>query len=75
MVNGKRLQFAGANTKVSSGQWHTLRVVAKGDQLTCWFDGKQLIDTHDKTYSNGKIGLWTKADSVIAFDDLTVAPQ
>ena len=75
MVNGKRLQFAGANAKVSSGQWHTLRVVAKGDHITCWFDGKQLIDAHDKTYSNGKIGLWTKADSVIAFDDLTVAPQ
>jgi hypothetical protein len=75
MVNGKRLQFAGANTKVSSGQWHTLRVVAKGDHITCSFDGKQLIDAHDKTYSNGKIGLWTKADSVIAFDDLTVSPQ
>jgi hypothetical protein len=75
MVNGKRLQFAGANAKVSSGQWHTVRVVAKGDHITCWFDGKQLIDAHDKTYTTGKIGLWTKADSVIAFDDLTVSPQ
>ncbi len=75
MVNGKRLQFAGANAKVSSGQWHTVRVVAKGDRITCWFDGKQLIDAHDKTYTTGKIGLWTKADSVIAFDDLTVSPQ
>lgn len=75
MVNGKRLQFAGANTKVSSGQWHTLRVVAKGDHISCWFDGKQLIDSHDKTYGTGKVGLWTKADSVIAFDDLTVAQQ
>jgi hypothetical protein len=74
MVNGKRLQFAGANTKVSSGQWHTLRVTAKGDHIICWFDGKQLIDARDKTYSSGKVGLWTKADSVIAFDDLTVAP-
>ncbi len=75
MINGKRLQFAGANAKVSSGQWHTVRVVAKGDHITCWFDGKQLIDAHDKTYTTGKIGLWTKADSVIAFDDLTVSPQ
>jgi Domain of Unknown Function (DUF1080) len=72
MVNGRRLQFAEANVKVSSGQWHTIRVVAKGDHITCWFDGKQLIDAHDKTYTTGKIGLWTKADSVIAFDDLTV---
>jgi hypothetical protein len=74
MVNGKRLQFAGANTKVSSGQWHTLRVVAKGGHIACWFDGKQLIDGHDKTYTTGKVGLWTKADSVIAFHDLALSP-
>jgi len=73
MVKGKRLQFAGGNVRVSSGQWHTIRVVAKGDHLICWFDGKQVIDAHDKTYSSGKVGSWTKADSVIAFDDLTVS--
>ncbi|HEY3132842.1 MAG TPA: family 16 glycoside hydrolase [Acidobacteriota bacterium] len=73
MVNGRRIQFAGANLKVSSGQWHTLRVVAKGTHFVCYFDGKQLIDARDSTYSSGKIGLWTKADSVIAFDDLTVS--
>ena len=49
--------------------------MAKGDHITRWFDGKQLIDAHDKTYTTGKIGLWTKADSGIAFDDLTVAQQ
>ena len=73
MVNGKRLQFAGANVKVASNQWHTLRVVAQGDRLRCFFDGKQLIDSTDKTYTTGKVGLWTKADSIIAFDDLTVS--
>ena len=73
MVNGNRLQFAGGNVKVSSGQWHTIRVVAKGDHLTCWLDGKQAIDAHDKTYASGKVGFWTKADSVIAFDELTVS--
>ena len=75
MVNGRRLQFANANVRVSSGQWHTMRVAAIGDHITCWFDGKQVIDAHDKTYTTGKIGLWTKADSVIAFDDLTVSQQ
>lgn len=74
MVNGKRLQFAGTHVKVTSGQWHTLRVVAKGDHITCWFDGKQLIDAHDKTYTTGKVGLWTKADSISEFDDLAVSP-
>ncbi len=73
MVNGRRLQFAGSNVKVPSGTWHTLRVVAKGDHITCYFNGKALIDAHDKTYTTGKVGLWTKADSVIAFDDLMVS--
>ncbi len=75
MVNGRRLQFAGANVKITSNEWHTLRVVAKGDHIVCYYDSKPLIDAHDKTYSSGKIGLWTKADSVIAFDDLTVSSQ
>jgi Domain of Unknown Function (DUF1080) len=74
MVNGKRLQRATVSMKVSAAQWHTIRVVAKGDHITCWFDGKQLIDAHDKTYTTGKVGLWTKADSVIEFDDLAVSP-
>ncbi len=40
MVNGRRLQFAGANVKVPSGTWHTLRVVAKGGHITCYFNGR-----------------------------------
>ncbi len=75
MVDGRRLQFADANVKVTSNQWHTLRVVAKGDHIVCYYDGKPLIDAHDQTYTTGKIGLWTKADSVIAFDDLTATSQ
>jgi hypothetical protein len=74
MVKGKRLQFAGFNTKVTSGKWHTIRVVAKGDRIVCSFDGQQVISATDKTYSKGKAGLWTKADSVTAFDDLTITP-
>jgi hypothetical protein len=74
MVNGRRLQITGARATVTSGQWHTLHVKARGNSITCSFDGKQLISTTDNTYSTGKVGLWTKADSVIAFDDLTIIP-
>jgi hypothetical protein len=73
MVDGRRQQFAGADVQVASGQWHTLRVVAKGDHIVCYFKGQKLIDTHDAAYGKGKVGLWTKADSVTAFDDLNVA--
>jgi len=73
MVNGRRKQMAGADVKVAPNQWHTLRVVAQGDHIICYFDGQKLIDARDATYSKGKVGLWTKADSVTAFADLTVS--
>lgn len=73
MVDGRRQQFAGADVQVASDKWHTLRVVAQGDHFVCYFNGEKLIDTHDAAYGKGKVGLWTKADSITAFDDLTVA--
>jgi hypothetical protein len=73
MMNGRRKQLAGADVKVTSGQWHTLRAVARGNHIVCSFDGQKVIDVQDATYTTGKVGLWTKADSVTAFDDLTLA--
>ncbi len=75
VVRGSRRQFAGWNGKVASGVWHDLAVEAKGDHFQVFFDDKKIIDAHDKTFSDaGKIGLWTKADSVIYFDNLTATP-
>jgi len=75
VVKGRRVQFAGWNGKVTSGVWHDLAVEAKGDHFQVSFDGKKVMDAHDKTFSDaGKFGLWTKADSVIYFDDLTATP-
>lgn len=71
VVNGRRAQFAGANLKVSSGVWHELRVEAVGNKFTCYYDGAKKIEASDNTFKDaGKIGLWTKADSVTYFDDL-----
>jgi hypothetical protein len=76
VVNGKRVQFAGANTTVTGGQWHELSVTCVGNQFTCSFDGKQLIQASDDTFKEpGKIGVWTKADSVTYFDDLAVTAK
>jgi len=71
VVNGRRSQFAGANLKVTSGEWHELRVEAMGNKITCYYDDSKKIEATDDTLKDaGKIGLWTKADSVIYFDDL-----
>ena len=71
--DGERHQFADWNGPVSSGMWHELQVSTNGDRFEISWDGKKVIEARDKTFSEaGKIGLWTKADSVTYFDDLTV---
>jgi hypothetical protein len=54
------------------GHWHALRVVAVGDRIQGWLDGKLLLDHRDTRLRSGQVGLWTKADSITAFDDLTI---
>lgn len=76
VVDGRRRQFAGANFKVTSGAWHELRVVAVGNKFTCYYDGEKKIEASDDTFKNaGKVGVWTKADSVTSFDDLKVVAK
>jgi len=76
VVNGRRSQFAGANLKVTSGEWHELRVEATGNKITCYYDGSKKIEATDETFKDaGKVGLWTKADSVTYFDDLKVTAK
>ena len=71
--DGKRFQLASWSGRVSSGSWHELRVDARGDQVEIHWDGKKVIDARDTTFRDaGKVGLWTKADSVTYFDDLFV---
>jgi hypothetical protein len=68
-----RRQLASARVKVPAlGQWHSLRVVAVGDHIQGWLDGTLLLDHRDARFQSGRVGLWTKADSVTAFDDLTI---
>jgi hypothetical protein len=73
VVGGKRVQFAGVNHKVSSGQWHTLALRAVGTHFVVSFDGEKLFEADDETFKDaGRVGLWTKADSVTSFDDLKI---
>jgi hypothetical protein len=71
MKDGSRHQLA--STKVDAPklrEWHTMRVVAKGSRIQAYLNGKLLIDHEDKSYTEGYVGLWTKADSVTEFEDL-----
>jgi len=74
-VNGKRSKIEEVSTPVSKGEWHKLRFEAKGPHLTITFDGRIVIDRDDGTFSNaGKVGYWTKADSVTEFGNLKITP-
>jgi hypothetical protein len=79
-VNGKRSSLPivgrlggyGVKEKVASGQWHTLRVEFAGNRFRAFFDGKHVFDVEDGTFPDaGKVGVWTKADSVTLFDDFS----
>jgi len=54
------------------GQWHTVRAVAVGDRIQGWLDGTLLLDHRDQRFKAGRVGLWTKADSITAFDQFAV---
>ncbi len=60
----------GVKHKVPSGTWSTLRVTFQGPVFTVYLNGERLFEVDDATFRDaGKVGLWTKADSVTYFDD------
>src|SRR5713101_8403947 len=75
-VNGRRTERKRTSMKVASNQWHTLRVDFAGNHFTVTYDGKKAIEWDDNTFKDaGKVGVWTKADSVTSFDDFTYASK
>jgi hypothetical protein len=66
----------GKKATVPSGAWSTLGVVARGPRFEVHFNGAKLFEVEDTTFAGaGSVGLWTKADSITLFDDLTVTPR
>lgn len=85
LEGGKRISLApkgtAANTygvkhRVPKETWCTLKVTFRGKLFTVFFDGKQIFEVEDSTFTGaGKVGLWTKADSVTYFDDFQIESQ
>jgi len=74
VIEGRRRPFQSKHTKVASNVWHTLVLEATDDRFVVKYDGTQVLDARDYTFKEaGKVGLWTKADSIIAFDNFTVS--
>jgi hypothetical protein len=73
VVNGARTPPIGNNLPVSKGEWHELSVECKGNQIRCSFNGKPIGERfEDNSFTAGKVGFWTKSDSVSYFADAMV---
>ena len=73
VIDGDRRQFAGKSVTVASTQWHTLRLRAVGERFTVYFDNMLLFEATDRRLTEpGRVALWTKADSLTEFVDLTI---
>jgi len=72
---GAGLMAYGTMAKVRAGVWSELRVVAAGKVFEVALNGETLFQVEDSTFTEpGRVGVWTKADSVTCFDDLKASP-
>lgn len=79
-INGKRTNIGvrgksrayGVNVPVMHQRWQTLRVIAKGAIFGIYLDDKKIFEVeNDALTQPGNVGMWTKADAVTQFDNLT----
>ena len=76
MVKGKRTVFDNVrNVPTPTKTWHTLVVELHGKQLTASLDGQKRFEKTLDFVPLGRVGLWSKADSQVLFDDFTVSSQ
>lgn len=70
--NGVRRTLKYVDAPATANMWHTLRVEFQGTRISVLLDGKAYIDLNDSHIAGpGMVGVWTKADSVTAFDDFS----
>jgi hypothetical protein len=62
------------DTPTATRQWHDLKVRVAGTKLEAYLDGKRYLEHVLPAPVSGRVGLWSKADSHMYFDDYTVTP-
>lgn len=73
VVNGQRGEVIGPEIKIPTGTWHEMSVRCKGNEIRCSLNGSEVIPPlQDNTFASGKLGFWTKSDSVTYFADAKV---
>jgi hypothetical protein len=62
------------NTPTATRQWHDLKLIVRGKSIEAYLDGKPTLTHELAAPVSGKVGLWSKADSFVYFDNYTVNP-
>jgi pyruvate,water dikinase len=68
----KRYQRVSVTDNIESQKWYALSVEISGSAIKGYLDGKMVLEYTAEKPVKGLVGLWTKADSVTYFDQLTV---
>ena len=76
MEGGRRstLQWA-RDVPTPSNRWHTLKVIINGKRIGGYLNNRKFIDYTWDQRIDGRIGLWSKADSYVFFDNFSVEPR
>ncbi|MBL9171011.1 MAG: DUF1080 domain-containing protein [Verrucomicrobiales bacterium] len=71
VVGGVRSAPIGSRIEIPRGVWHELKIECRGNKIRVGFNGKEAIpELTDKSFTRGKIGFWTKSDSLSHFANL-----
>jgi hypothetical protein len=74
-ASGRRSILKRSSVPVSLGKWQDLKVEVVGHNFRGFLDGRLVAEVTDGSYPAGKVGLWTKADSVTCFDNVRVVAR
>jgi hypothetical protein len=76
--NGGKRSFVKRGTQevpLELGTWHELKLSVHGTAFTASLDGKQMLDYTLPHPVSGRVGLWSKTDSMSEFEGFTVLPS
>lgn len=62
------------NTPTPTRTWHDLVVAFDGRSVKAWLDGTSRVDGKVDADIDGRVGLWSKADSKVLFENFEVGP-
>lgn len=71
--DGNRKQLESATLTLPTGEWHSMKIVVKGNRFDGYLNGEKVMEVEDDHFTEpGGCGVWTKADGATSFDDFVI---